>query len=119
MAGNPNSARARFKAYLKEHGEEAALKFGAEIGMQPARIKRLIRVFTGQAPIKQKPSTVEVTVEPVRFGRFKPQVYLFGDKTLVARYVAKGPEQSEVKFPNGNVQTVDNDWLTPFETEEE
>lgn len=39
--------------------------------------------------------------------------YLFGTHRCVV--LVAGPEQSEVKFPNGNVNVVSNTWLTPAE----
>lgn len=40
------------------------------------------------------------------------RVILFNDPTKKGVVLRAGPEQSELKFPNGNVVVVCNDWFT-------
>lgn len=47
----------------------------------------------------------------------RQKCYIFDDPSMACTIVSAGPEQSEVKFPNGNVNVVCNSWLTPFDKE--
>jgi hypothetical protein len=42
----------------------------------------------------------------------KNQVYLWGDADKPALLLQAGPDQSEIKFSNGNTRVVSNDWIT-------
>lgn len=65
-----------------------------------------------------RPITEQSREEPrftgFRSSRFKPSAFLFNDPSLVVQVISTGPEQSEIKFANGNVRTVCNDWMTPL-----
>lgn len=45
----------------------------------------------------------------------REEVYLFNDPTKIAYVLHRGPYQSEIKFPNGNVRLVSNSWIKPVE----
>lgn len=45
--------------------------------------------------------------------------FIFDDPDLQGVVVQAGPEQSEIKFDNGNVRNVPNHWLTPIVFDED
>lgn len=106
------SIRGQVKVAFVEGGEEAAHKVATKLGVKPGRFKRWIKLFSGVTEPKAKRATQVAraprSVDRQGLGRF----YIFGDPTQQGHIVVKGPEQSEVKFDNGNTACVPNHWLT-------
>jgi hypothetical protein len=118
--GNPDSKRGQVKARYASGGEEAAALLGAELGVKESRLKRWFRLWSGaaKAPTKDDTDIAALRRRPVRPG--PDRVYLtWKDPCHGGTVVKRGPEQSEVKWDNGNVIVVSNDWITPIPTDDQ
>lgn len=110
------SKRGTVRTAYNSGGEAAAFAAGAELDIKQARIRRWIRMWTRrEAPATKEP------VEPkakrvINAGLFQEgdTVCITWNTDLVARVVKKGPEQSEIKFANGNVRTIATEHLARF-----
>ncbi len=91
--------------YYLLHGPDKAAEFGKTLDLADGTLRGWIRMWT-KAGAEPK---IKGIVTPVESGG---GAYLFGDPTIQCKVLNKGSEQSEVKFPNGNVRFVSNDWLT-------
>lgn len=119
MPEKPDSKRGRVRTHFREHGEEAALAFGQEQGIKPARLKRWFKMWAdkpatparGEPPIKVKAGS------KVYAG--KARIYLFDDTDKQGTLIDQGPQQSVIRWDNGNEQIVANDWFSPLPPEKD
>jgi len=121
-------------------GRDDALQFGLAIGVPNSKLQRWFNEWASKgtspspdntAPPPQPnkapvatPTTREAIVAPVRRlpKRHKhanlPRVFLNGSPHLRGVILCRGEQQSEVKWDNGNVDIVGNDWYTLIEEKE-
>lgn len=114
----PGSKRGRVRAAFDKKGEAAAFKMGTECGVRESRVRRWIKLWTGKVTPAQKRPAAEAFKEVAkrrRTGDPTPAaagdaVALTWDLDLTGKLIQRGPEQSLVKFTNGNERVVSNDW---------
>lgn len=109
MGGNPNSKRGRVRTCFQTKGEEAAISLGASLGVAASRIRRWVKKWTPRA-------TTDMSIAPVIKPTKKGLVYLKSMPDCFGKVTKKGKTESEVTWLNGNVTTVQNEWIQPVET---
>ena len=110
MAGKPDSKRGRVRARFEDKGEKEAIALGKSLGIPDSRVRRWIKKW---APKTYEPS-VPLVVRPPKKGL----VHFVDRPDCFGRVTKKGSKQSEVAWLNGNVTTVNNEWIKPVETGE-
>lgn len=114
----PGSKRGKVRAAFDKKGEAEAFKIGALHGVRESKVRRWIKLWTGVIqPSRKSPAAAAFEEVKKRRRTGDPSPAEAGDKVAltwnldwVGRLIGRGPEQSVIKFPNGNERTVSNDW---------
>lgn len=114
------SRKATVRRTYGEEGFDAATKIGAELGLAVGTIRSWVggwkKVSTPPATMKPKGVTGGSKDQPVdKLGKVlhtnKRRIHYTTHKDYKGTVIETGPEQSIVRWDNGNQVVVSNDWI--------
>lgn len=115
------SKRAQVQAAFEDGGRQAALDKAKELRVRPSRIQKWLRRWgDGRVPVVTPRPGKVMRIRPGQSASIKENDFVCMDwdhppkPHQIAKVIKKGPEQSEVKFANGNVRVVVNTWMVPI-----
>jgi hypothetical protein len=113
MRTKKNSKRGQVRAVYEKSGEAKAIEKGGELGVRPPKVRRWIRIWTRDKPRAPEPERQKRRRKKAGRVEEGDMVCMTWNADLVAKLVEKGPEQSVIKFANGNTRVVVNEWMAP------
>jgi len=109
--GEPTSKRGRVRVCFETKGEAKAAALGASLGVGAGRLKRWFKLWSGETtPTRREPTVSQPTPKP-RPRNTKGMIRLTWLDGVWGKVIEKTDATTTIMWPNGNVNTVPNDWV--------